>query len=554
MNRRKHDPTRLRSGPVPRRGSNSAALRKERPRPSASVPPREFSLYEPTPTPRELFADEDVSDGRRRRSRGPAVKDEQKQRLELASLQQLAHSGETAVLTGKAEGQLVVEQGAHKGVSVDLSEGRCTIGRSSKCTLALRLGSGISRQHAQVLFIDGLYYLEDLGSRNGTVLNGRLVEGQVVLRDRDLIEVSQERLRFYGPMPDGEDHELPPDAAIQQALFDQAFVDEATPPKRPKKRKKKKGSKKNKLHNRSHIERVSNSGKQRVLQATHEDVGERIEASIESGSVPRAVAPGVELSSSVPTALPHPHDGKKRRAGLVAFGGLVGLFIALGLIVAWDTSLNDGALLDEVMGAKTAEPTAVAPGGPAADAPTLDDIQIGDESTGDEAKAPTADTPTADAKTEASAEAAPPADAPPAAADTAAAAAPVVEAAPVAQVQPIQVRAGASGKVTKVLVAVGDDVKEGQTLVRYRKKPSGRLARKLQALKAEERDFAVYAKKGNAMAKESLREVRGRIRSLEKKLNKTLEVKAPQAGKVQKVLVRKGKAVRAKAPVVELLP
>ncbi len=162
--RRKHDPARLRRGPTARR----SPLR-EAPRPP--LPGREFSLYEPTPTPRELFADEDLSDGRRRRSRGPAVKDEQKQRLELASLQTLAHDGETAVLTGKAEGMLVVEQGAHKGTHVDLSEGKCIIGRSSKCSLALRLGAGISREHAQVSFVDGLYYLEDLGSRNGTILN-----------------------------------------------------------------------------------------------------------------------------------------------------------------------------------------------------------------------------------------------------------------------------------------------------------------------------------------------------------------------------------------------
>lgn len=46
---------------------------------------------------------------------------------------------------------------------------------------------------------DGGFYLIDLGSRNGTYVNGRRVSVPVVLRDGDLLTFGQTELAFFGP-------------------------------------------------------------------------------------------------------------------------------------------------------------------------------------------------------------------------------------------------------------------------------------------------------------------------------------------------------------------
>ncbi|MCP4498461.1 MAG: FHA domain-containing protein [Deltaproteobacteria bacterium] len=523
-------------------------MRNEAPRPP--VPGRELSLSEPTPTPRELFADEDLSDGRKRRSRGPAVKDEQKQRLELASLQTLAADGETAVLTGKAEGMLVVEQGAHKGTHVDLSEGKCTIGRSSKCTLALRLGSGISRNHAQVTFVDGLYYIEDLGSRNGTVLNGHEVEGQVVLRDRDLIEVSQEQLRFYGPMPEGEDLELPPDdASLQAALFAKSLDDEVTPPKR-KKRKKGAPYAKQKMRKHSSQERSQFRGN-RVMSATQENMDQRIEASIQSGPSALASSTAPTMApTQVPVVLP---VSRGRNAGLVAFGGLVGLFLALGLVVAWDALLNDSVLLDEVMGAPAKKESVLAEVSAAAivdEELAADDLKIGEP-----ARAADAIKPESEEKKEVVVKEALVAKEASDDDKNVPSKAVGVEKSidePGVSAEAFQTYlAGVRGKVVRIKVAAGQTFQKGDVLLHYRRRAKGSVARKLKTLRGEERDFLVYARKGNVMAKESLREVQKRIRILEKKTNMPYALKAVSAGRIGKLSLKKGQKLRSKTPIFD---
>jgi methylglyoxal synthase len=53
--------------------------------------------------------------------------------------------------------------------------GDCTIGRSPECGLVLD-GADLSRQHAKFLTKNGIYYFTDLGSRNGSLFNGELVD------------------------------------------------------------------------------------------------------------------------------------------------------------------------------------------------------------------------------------------------------------------------------------------------------------------------------------------------------------------------------------------
>lgn len=135
--------------------------------------------------------------------------------MELASLAKLNSEGESAVAIGPNAAALVVEGGKHKGEKVSFGQEGATLGRSSKSTLTLRMGAGVSRHHAEIVYVarEGAFTIEDLGSRNGTSVNGSPVKAPTFLRDRDLIEISAERIRFIGPSPKSvstDDEAMPP--------------------------------------------------------------------------------------------------------------------------------------------------------------------------------------------------------------------------------------------------------------------------------------------------------------------------------------------------------
>jgi pSer/pThr/pTyr-binding forkhead associated (FHA) protein len=54
--------------------------------------------------------------------------------------------------------------------------------------------SCISRRHARIVVSATGVSIEDLGSRNGTLLNGALVRGVQPLSDRDEVDLGPERL------------------------------------------------------------------------------------------------------------------------------------------------------------------------------------------------------------------------------------------------------------------------------------------------------------------------------------------------------------------------
>jgi Protein of unknown function (DUF3662)/FHA domain len=70
-----------------------------------------------------------------------------------------------------------------------------TLGRSRQCDIVLS-DPNVSRQHAEVRPRGGSWVLNDLGSTNGSRINGRAVEGPEVMRSGDEIEVGSTTLRF----------------------------------------------------------------------------------------------------------------------------------------------------------------------------------------------------------------------------------------------------------------------------------------------------------------------------------------------------------------------
>jgi len=77
----------------------------------------------------------------------------------------------------------------------ELREEIIVIGRRQDCTISLPSNS-VSRQHAQIRRQEDRYFLRDLGSTNGTLLNSEPVIGEEELSDRDEIAVGTFRLIF----------------------------------------------------------------------------------------------------------------------------------------------------------------------------------------------------------------------------------------------------------------------------------------------------------------------------------------------------------------------
>ena len=68
------------------------------------------------------------------------------------------------------------------------------IGRSESADIPLSDGS-ISRRHARLLRVEGRWFVEDLGSRNGTQLNGQVIRKSEALKPGDQIRVGDTVLR-----------------------------------------------------------------------------------------------------------------------------------------------------------------------------------------------------------------------------------------------------------------------------------------------------------------------------------------------------------------------
>jgi sigma-B regulation protein RsbU (phosphoserine phosphatase) len=71
------------------------------------------------------------------------------------------------------------------------------IGRSSRCDLAVS-DRCLSRQHVRLFKSDDDWMVEDMGSRNGTRLNGSMISGPTPITPGDVIDASMSRITFGG--------------------------------------------------------------------------------------------------------------------------------------------------------------------------------------------------------------------------------------------------------------------------------------------------------------------------------------------------------------------
>lgn len=75
---------------------------------------------------------------------------------------------------------LMVLSGEDAGTILKLMEGQYSLGRSSEANIRVR-GDGVSREHAKILvYADGSLHATDLGSTNGSYLNGQRIDAEWV--------------------------------------------------------------------------------------------------------------------------------------------------------------------------------------------------------------------------------------------------------------------------------------------------------------------------------------------------------------------------------------
>ena len=94
-------------------------------------------------------------------------------------------------------GRLIVQGGQQAGQSFNLSGAPITVGRSSDNTIVLA-DSTVSRHHARITRQRSDYYLEDLGSTSGTILNQNRVQQPAKLAPGSVIRLGNSVLSFEG--------------------------------------------------------------------------------------------------------------------------------------------------------------------------------------------------------------------------------------------------------------------------------------------------------------------------------------------------------------------
>jgi hypothetical protein len=128
---------------------------------------------------------------------------------------------------------LVVTAGRGRGQTFDL-RGEVRLGRDRSNAIVLSDGK-VSRHHIRLDPIRGTYILSDLGSANGTFVNGVRVTQPVRLREGDLINLGDTQMVFYtgaaggrladrSPAPEERAPAPPPPSPVSSSPAPGSFV------------------------------------------------------------------------------------------------------------------------------------------------------------------------------------------------------------------------------------------------------------------------------------------------------------------------------------------
>ena len=112
------------------------------------------------------------------------------------------------------------------GKRYELDQLEMVMGRHPDCAIVLDSGA-VSRQHAKMIRSGTSFLIEDMKSRNGTFVNGRLIEQPAPLEDGDVIRVCDLELSFHADLPvsefdDGSSHNIANASKLGVLIVDDA--------------------------------------------------------------------------------------------------------------------------------------------------------------------------------------------------------------------------------------------------------------------------------------------------------------------------------------------
>src|SRR5579872_5199300 len=84
--------------------------------------------------------------------------------------------------------------------TIELLAERIVLGRNADCHVVLNVPA-VSREHAIIRKIQGKFYIEDMKSRNGTIVNNKEVTTRTLLKDNDKIKICDNLLAFFETSP-----------------------------------------------------------------------------------------------------------------------------------------------------------------------------------------------------------------------------------------------------------------------------------------------------------------------------------------------------------------
>ncbi len=109
--------------------------------------------------------------------------------------------------------RVIFQSGTNQGLIFPLVKPATVIGRDSESDIVIR-NPEISRLHAHIHLQGEEYVLEDMGSTNGTFVNGTRLDSSYVLKDGDLVTLGEKNSFLFEMInPD-------PDATIANPVYD----------------------------------------------------------------------------------------------------------------------------------------------------------------------------------------------------------------------------------------------------------------------------------------------------------------------------------------------
>ncbi|QDT31069.1 FHA domain-containing protein [Thalassoglobus polymorphus] len=102
---------------------------------------------------------------------------------------------------------LEIQTGRHKGRKIRLTDSETIIGRSGDAKIRIS-SEDVSRHHCLLIVRDDSVLVRDLESRNGTFVNGRPIDGEVVLQPGGTLAVGPMVLRLRGGSEDSSSVEV----------------------------------------------------------------------------------------------------------------------------------------------------------------------------------------------------------------------------------------------------------------------------------------------------------------------------------------------------------